>query len=112
VWLSAQTVRSNSQFHVSGQQLPATLTSPTPIEGRALTTRVSVDFMVIANTGSSVRHVTVEDCTATTPFILYNAYPIPALTAWLTPLGNTSFGGCFKWSADSTDVMGTVTGTR
>lgn len=99
-------------FHVSGQQLPGSLTSPTPIEGIALTTSVAVDSIVISNTDSVAHTVTIEDCQGT-PFILYNAYSIPATTTWFTgPMAGTRFTGCIKWSASDTHVMGTIVGGR
>ncbi len=115
-WLSsrleAQGPRSPRQFHVSGLPIPSSAASPAALEGGTLNTDVNVDFLVISNTDSSSHTVTIVDCTAVTPFTLFNASPIAALTVWPVPLGGMRFKGCFKWSASSTTVMGGVTGTR
>jgi hypothetical protein len=100
-------------FHVTGQQIPATLTSPATLEGATTSTNVNVDFIVIANTDGSASHtVTVEDCSSPNPFILFNAYPVAAGTMWPVPMGNSRFVGCLKWSASSTSLMGTIVGSR
>ncbi len=99
------------QFHVSGVALPASAASPTPIEGTALTTDVNVDGMWICNKDTSTHTVTIEDC-GSPQFVAFNAYTIAASTMWPIPGFNTRFRGCFKWTADSTLVMGTVVGTR
>ena len=109
--LRAQT-GSNRQFHVTLNALPSSLTAPTPIEGGALTTSVNVDFIVLTNPDASAHTVTVEDCTATTPFTPLNAVSLPANTTWGLPFGNTRFVGCFKWSSSSALVQGSVVGTR
>src|SRR6266849_1923423 len=80
--------RSPRQFHVTGQAIPTSAASPAALEGGTLNTDVNVDFLVISNTDSSSHTVTVVDCTAVTPFSLFTASPIAALTVWPVPLGN------------------------
>ena len=103
---------ANRQFHVTLNSIPGSLTSPATIEGGPTNTAVNVDWIVIVNTDSSAHTVTIEDCTPTTPFLLYGAYSIAANTTWSTPYGNTRFNGCLKWSASSTLVQGSIVGTR
>lgn len=110
---SMQAATTPKDFHVSGVQIPGSLTNPAAIEGGTLNTGVFVTQLIIANTDLSNGHtVTVQDCTPTTPFILLNGYTIAAGSTWFLPLGGTRFTGCFKWSASDTTVMGTVVGTR
>lgn len=93
-------------FHVSATALPAhaSIASPTPIEGRILTTDVNPTFLTLANRDTSSHTVTIRDC-GTPIFTMYDAYPIAATTTWHVPLGDTRFRGCFKWSA--TGLSGT-----
>jgi hypothetical protein len=98
-------------WHVSGAALPLSVTSPTPIEGTALTQSVGVTMLVISNGTASTQTVTVEDC-ASPPFILFNGYAIAANNTWTVPMFDTRFQGCFRWFASSTTVQGTATGTR
>ena len=102
----------NRPVHVSGQPLPGTLGYATILEGGQTDAALNIDFIVLANTGSSDYTVTVEDCTSKTPFILFNAYTIAATTTWTVPLGGTRFTGCMKWAASNAAVMGTLVGTR
>jgi hypothetical protein len=99
-------------FTVSGQGLPPSVASPTSDQGKALTSSLKVSLLVIVNTGSVSQTVTVNDCQGT-PFYLFKATPIPALTTWTvsTPAG-MPFAGCLKWAASSTTVMGTITGAQ
>ena len=103
---------ANRQFHVTGQSITGTLASPATVEGGTLATSVNIDFIVIANKDSSAHTITIQDCTPTTPFVLFNAYSIPATTTWTIPLGNSRFVGCLQWTASSTNVWGTIVGTR
>ncbi len=98
-------------FHVSGAAIPTSVTVPVAAEGGSLTAPVLVDFLVIANTDSVSHTILVEDGQGT-PFVFFNAYPIPASTTWTIPMGGTRFPGGFKWQSSSTTVMGTVTGRR
>lgn len=101
---------SGRNFQVTGQTLPPTLTSPSKVQGGTTNTDTDVTYLIIANTGSSDRTVTVADCSVSA-FYLFNAYTIPAKAMWGLPLANTRFKGCLKWSASSTEVMGTIVGT-
>ena len=107
----AQSPDRRTQFHVTSSGLPASLTVPSTIEGRSLNNRnVNVEFVVIANTDpANVQTVTIQDCQMT-PFKLASAYPIQPLQTWFIPLGGATFVGCIKWSASSTNVMGSIVG--
>ena len=110
--LADVTSGSSRTFHVLGVALPASLAAPAALEGINLaTTSVNVTHLVLVNTDSSDHTVTVSDCQST-PFVLFNGETIAAKTMWPVPMGNVRFGGCFKWTASSTTVMGAVTGER
>lgn len=116
--LRALAAYSGREFHVSGQNLPTSIGSPTAVEGGALdaatigaTSGIVIDMLIIANTSSSSQTVHIEDC-GSTAFLFFNDYPIAAKTTWTIPIPNTRFTGCFKWSASATTVQGTVTGKR
>lgn len=106
----AQAATSGRNFQVTGQTLPPTLTSPTKVQGGTTNTDTDVMLLILANTGSTDRTVTVTDCSSSV-FYLFNAYTLPAKAMWALPLYNTRFKGCLKWSATSTEIMGTIVGT-
>lgn len=97
------------QWQVSGAAVPSSLTFLVARQGRTLNTSASLDFLVISNTDTAAHTVTVQDGQGS-PFILLNAYTIPASTTWFMPLGSTVFVSGIKWSASSTMVMGTAVG--
>lgn len=97
-------------FHVSGQGMPASLTSPTSDENRPTNRSLLLDTLVIANNSGAQQTVTLQDC-QTTPFKFFNGAPIPAGTTWVLSFVNgIRFQGCLQWSASSTSVMGTLVG--
>ena len=105
----SQTPDRRTVCHVSGIAMPASQTAPSCMEGRTLNYTVSGQFLIISNTSSSDQTVTVYDG-GSTPFKLFDAYPIKALHTWTVPLGGVVFVGGVKWSASSTSVMGTFYG--
>ena len=98
--------------HVNGQALPASATSPSVIEGGTTNTTIWVEYLVIANTDVSAHTVSVVDCTSGTPFALFTNATIAASSTWFLPMGGIRFTGCFKWSANSTTVYGSLVGRR
>lgn len=105
-----------ADFTVSGQGIPASPASPTSDQGKSLASSVVAQLIVIANTSNTPQTITILDCQGT-PFYLFKAYPIPALTTWVVnlsagPNGGLRFGGCLQWSASATSVMGTIAGSQ
>jgi hypothetical protein len=100
-------------FTVSGQGIPTSAASPNSDQGKSLSAGSTLaTLIVIANTSNSTQTVTINDC-QTTPFYLFKAYPIPALTTWILNLGQgLRFVGCLQWSASATSVMGTISGAQ
>jgi hypothetical protein len=112
---TAQPPQQKGAFHVTGQALPATLTTPAVLEGGTTNTNVNLSTLVLVNTDTAAHTVTIEDCQAT-PFVFFPAVTIPAVgsanSSWVIPMYGTRFTGCFKWSASSALVFGSVVGTR
>ena len=109
--------QGNRPVHVTTTALQSSLTIPSVIEGGTANTTVYVTMIVIANTDTSSHTISITDCTTGTAFSLFTNAPIAASTTWILPLAGGSGGGirfdsCFKWSANSTTVMGSMVGTR
>ncbi len=96
--------------HVLGLALTGSLVIPACDEGGSMNSSANVTQVTISNTDSSSHTVTIQDC-QTSPFYLANAMTVPAATDLVWAFGSNSlrFGGCFKWSASSTTVLGSVT---
>jgi len=104
------------QVHVTGQALTTSLASPSVLEGGTTNTNINLTTIVLVNNDTASHTVTIEDCTPTTPFVFLPAVTIPGVgsanSSWVIPMYGTRFTGCFKWSASSVLISGSVTGTR
>lgn len=98
---------------VSGVGLPSMLASPTSDQGRVLSTTVTINSLTLANNTASTQTVNIQDCQST-PFKLFdgsNGSTMAAGDKWFVN-GPIKFQGCFKWTASSTSVQGTLTGVQ
>ncbi len=101
------------QWHVAGIALPLTTpAAPSTIEGGSLAAvSVVVDSVVLTNTDSVAHTATIVDCQSSAFYVLKDA-SIAANSSWMLPLSGIRMQGCFKWSANSTTVMGAAVGMR
>lgn len=109
---SAQPNPGGRTYQVTGQALPTSAGSPTVLQGGSTNTNVNVYTLILANKDSASHTVTVRDCQSPTPFYLFNSYTIAAGSTWVAELNGVRFTGCLQWASDSTNVWGSIIGTR